>query len=103
MKTLSIFLAATAVIVMNVTVADARPIELREHRQEMRIHQGLRRGDLTRMEARRLQRGERRLDRAEAFAWRDGRLSPGERHRLNRMLDRQSRRIHRLRHNGRCA
>jgi hypothetical protein len=106
MKKTSIVLALAAVAAFQVHTAAARPLDpahWREMRQEARIHQGVRRGDLTRPEARRLQMGERRIARLDHRAWADGRLGPRERFRVNRALDRQSARIWRLRHNRRSA
>jgi hypothetical protein len=74
----------------------------REHRQHDRIAQGVRSGDLTRAEARRLRRGQRRVHRMEGRAMEDGRVSPRERRRIEEAQDRQSRAIHRLRHNRRA-
>ena len=84
-------------------VASAEPnrIERREVRQETRIRQGKKSGQLTRVEARRLQRGQRHVRRMEWRAHRNGRLSMGERHRIERAQNRQSRRIWRLKHNHR--
>jgi hypothetical protein len=76
-------------------------VDRREARQQARIGQGVRSGRLTPGETIRLERGQRRVDRAERVAKADGRVSPRERARLNRMQDRQSRRIYRLKHNGR--
>lgn len=78
-------------------------IDRREWRQSQRIHQGVRRGDLTRPEARRLWAGQMRIHRMERRGWRDGRLTNRERFRMERTLDRQNRRIFRLRHNGRSV
>ena len=85
-------------------LASAEPnrIERREVRQEMRIRQGEKSGQLTRAEARRLQRGQRHVRRMEwRAAHRTGRLTMRERHRIERVQNRQSRRIWRLKHNRR--
>jgi hypothetical protein len=68
-------------------------INQRQHNQQARIHQGVRSGELTRHEARRLQ-GEQRHIRKEERAYRsDGHLSRAERADLNRDLNRSSRHI----------
>lgn len=99
-----------ALIVIGNCVSSAKPnydrtprIEARERLQYLRYRQGVRKGDLTRHEARILRRGERRIRFHEALAKADGRVTFTERRRLNRELDRESRRIHRLRHNHRTA
>ena len=73
----------------------------REARQHARIVQGRRNGQLTRPEAMRLRAGQRRIRRAERRADRDGFMSRAERRRIERMQDRQSARIYRLKHNAR--
>jgi hypothetical protein len=106
MKRIGLLLAATALAVSLAGVASAHPyngIDRREANQRMRIRQGVRHGDLTWREARRLRAGQRRIHRVERRRWADGRLSLRERARLHRMLDRQSHRIYRLRHNGRSC
>lgn len=87
------------------SIASAHPstrrADVRQHRQHVRIHDGVRRGELTRFEARKLRHGQMRIHRMERRMKSDASLSMRERIRLERMQDRQSRRIHRLRHNNR--
>ena len=71
----------------------------RQMRQYRRIEQGVRNGEITRGELRRLEREERRIRIERRRAWRDGYLSCAERRRLDRMLDRTSRHIYRAKHN----
>jgi hypothetical protein len=72
----------------------------RQHRQTHRIGDGVRSGDLTRSEARRLA-GEQREIRREESAYRsDGVLTPRERADLHRDLNRSSNHIWRERHDG---
>lgn len=78
-------------------------IHAREWRQEQRIRQGRRQGDLTPREYGRLQAGERHIRAYEHRARLDGRFTMRERARVNRMQNRESRRIWRLRHNGRSV
>ncbi|APZ41768.1 hypothetical protein [Acidihalobacter ferrooxydans] len=68
-------------------------------RQEHRIHQGVRTGDLTHREARRLNRNHHRITGKFRQFKRDRRLVAWERRRLENMLDRNSRLIARFRHN----
>jgi hypothetical protein len=67
-----------------------------DHRE--RIAQGVRSGELTRPETRRIVRGEIRLHRHERIARSDGIVTPGERYRLERNADRMSARIYRQKH-----
>ena len=68
--------------------------------QERRIYQGLRSGQITPGEYRRLENQQGRIRAAEARMRADGRLDRGERARLNRMENRASRVVYRYRHNN---
>jgi hypothetical protein len=75
--------------------------EQRQDRQHWRIKQGIRSGELTRKEAKRLHRQQRRLEKlANRFAD-DGYLDRQERRELRRRLNAASDRIYRLKHNDR--
>lgn len=106
MKTVRMLFAVAALAMFTTAVASAHPatprVDRREARQEMRIHEGMRNGQLTPREAARLQRGQRHVQRMERRAKSDGFVSLRERARLGHAQDRQSRRIMRFRHNGRC-
>jgi len=105
MKRLAILVMATALAVSLAGAASAHTASPRVHRriarQEIRIHRGVRSGQLTARETWRLQRGERHIRRMEWRAQADGRVTLRERVRLHRALDRQSQRIWRLKHDGR--
>lgn len=105
MKSLRILMLALAAAMLTATIASAHPVtprvDRREARQGARIHQGVRHGQLTRAEARALRAGQLRVRRMERRAKRDGRVTLRERARLQRMLDRQHRRIFRFRHDSR--
>ncbi len=76
-------------------------LDQREANQRARIAQGVGSGELTRPEAHRLVRGERRLDRHEAIAKSTGdRVTPRERASLEREANRMSTRIYRQKHDG---
>ncbi len=75
-------------------------IDARQHRQQVRIRHGVRSGEITRPELKRLQQEQRRIEGAERRAWADGRLSRSEQYRLHRMLDRAGEHIRFARHNG---
>lgn len=105
MKRLTMIVLAAALTLSIAGVASARPcdrrVDRRVARQELRIRQGARAGQLTRGEFRRLRVHDRHIRRMELRARADGRIGPRERMRLDRALDRQSCRIWRLRHNAR--
>ncbi len=74
-------------------------INRRESRQQRRIHQGIRSGELTRREARRIEAREARIRINEAYARRSGgRFTRGERRHIQRELNRSNRRIYRQKH-----
>lgn len=92
-------LAAVALAVISVPAMAGTPrLDAREHNQRERIAQGVRSGELTRPEARRLISGERRLHRHERYAKSDGVVTPGERARLQQNANRMSKRIFRQKH-----
>lgn len=70
----------------------------REHRQQVRIRQGVRSGELTRCEATRLEAQQAAIRRQEARFRSDGVVTPAERARLNHELDVTNRRIYRQAH-----
>lgn len=73
-----------------------RSINGRERRQQERIRQGVRSGELTRREAARLEAEQARIRVNEAYARRSGNgLSAQERARLERELNRSSKDIYR--------
>jgi hypothetical protein len=76
-------------------------INHRQHRQERRINQGVRSGELTRNETRHLRSDERRIGRQKRIAMDEGRMNRAERRHLRREESRTSRAIYREKHNGR--
>jgi hypothetical protein len=81
--------------------AGTRRIDRREALQRGRIVEGRRSGQLTRREIARLNAGQRQVHRMERRAEADGFVTRGERRRIERIQDRESRAIRRLKHNGR--
>lgn len=73
-------------------------IDAREANQQRRIDQGERSGALTPREANRLEKGEAHIDRAEDRMKADGKVTPRERMRMEHMENRESRAIHREKH-----
>ncbi len=92
-----VIMAALAAISVPALAGTPR-LDAREHNQRDRIAQGVRSGELTRPETRRLVAGERRLHRHERYAKSDGVVTAGERARLERNADRMSARIYRQKH-----
>lgn len=95
----SLFIAA--VFVLGVSTVSMAGINRREYREQQRINQGIRSGELTRREAARLEAGLARIRINERFArMSGGGISPRERARLDRELNRESRGIYRQKHDG---
>ena len=105
MKFVRILVLVAAFAALSSAVASAHSvsprIDRREVRQHHRIAQGVRSGELTRGEARRLRAGQVHVRRMERRAKADGIMTPGERARLGRAQNVQSRHIARLKHNQR--
>jgi hypothetical protein len=78
-------------------------IDQRQDYQQDRIERGIRDGQITSGEARRLEQGERAIDRAQARARADGVVTSQERARIDRMTDRESRDIYRESHDNQRA
>lgn len=98
MKLSAAVLAAAALLTSVPAFADS--IDRREYNQERRIHQGVRSGQLTREEARRLETEQARIRHMEANAERDGRVTRHERARIDHAQDAASRHIYREKHDG---
>lgn len=73
----------------------------RQVRQHGRIHQGIKSGELTKPEVRRLEREQVRIQKSKRRALSDGALTPKERLRLEKQQDRASKHIYRSKHNDR--
>lgn len=91
-------LAAVLTVISVPAIAGTPRLDAREQNQRQRIAQGVRSGELTRPETRRLVRGEVRLHRHERIAKSDGIVTRGERVSLQRHANRMSDRIYRQKH-----
>lgn len=96
--TVAVMLAVTPVL--SSAGPHDRGVNARQHHQQQRIHEGVRQGDLTRGEARHLQREAHDVRVKEREYRADGRFTPAERRDVQRDLDRVSGDIHRERHDG---
>jgi len=101
MKRMGVVLGIGMVVLFFVfcDAAMAGIVAKRQIRQQKRIYQGVRCGELSWAETRRLEREQIRVQRTKRRAWKDAELTPGERVHLERMQDRASHRIFRLKHN----
>jgi len=105
MKRILMGLVLATLLITTASVASANRatprVDRREARQHARIHQGVQSGRLTPGEAARLRSGQMRVHRMERIAKSDGVVTRGERVRIGRAQNRQSRQIFRLKHNPR--
>jgi hypothetical protein len=90
----------SGILVLGLSTVSMAGINYRERREQQRIGQGIRSGELTRREAERLEAQQARIRVDERFARADGHVGPRERARLDRELDRASRDIYRQKHDG---
>jgi hypothetical protein len=75
-------------------------IDAREAKQEQRIDQGIASGELTKREARRMNRQQNAIDGAENKAKADGVVTARERKRLSQAQNAGSRHIYRQKHDA---
>lgn len=73
-------------------------VDRRQERQEQRIDQGVKSGALTPRETRKLERGQRHVEKLETKAQADGKVTAKEKVRLEHAQDVQSRRIYNQKH-----
>jgi hypothetical protein len=73
-------------------------LDKRQQAQKERIKQGVKSGELTRKETKRLVRGQVELRRDERAAKADGEVTAAERIELQREANQQSRKIYRQKH-----
>jgi len=78
-------------------------VNARQEHQADRIDQGIKSGQLTEAEAKKLEKKQDRIARKEAELSADGELSKKDHVRLRRMQARQNGAIHRKKHNNRSA
>ncbi len=79
---------------------DAATSDERQERQQDRIEQGIKSGELTKREAARLERQEAKIAAEEKAFRSDGKLSVRERAKLQRDLNKTSRHIYRQKHDA---
>ncbi len=92
------FIAVLLSVSFMSVIAEARRDNRRENRQQGRIAEGVKNGELNRAEAHRLRRGQHRVDVAQDKAEADGVVTAKERIKLEKMQDVQSKRIYRQKH-----
>jgi hypothetical protein len=98
-----VFAAALSVALLLPALAPAQEVNKREKRQQARIAQGVKSGQLTAGETHRLEKKEGKINREikRDRAANGGKLTPAERARVNRQQNKVSRRIAGDKHNAR--
>ena len=92
-------ISVSGVLATNAAAGTPR-LDQRQQHQAERIRQGVRSGELTRPETRRLVHGQRELRQDERIAKSDGVVTARERARLQHEANQQSRRIYRQKHDA---
>ena len=78
--------------------AEGRRDQRREVRQQARIAEGVKSGELTHHEAKKLRKKQRKIDHMQNKAMEDGVMTPEEKMRIEKAQDRQSKAIYNQKH-----
>lgn len=104
MKRIAVATIIAALSIGTASVANAGDrdpgVNARQHNQQARIRQGVRSGELTPHEARKLEREERGIRQDERQDKSDGKLTAAERKDLHQDLNQASRDIYAQKHDG---
>jgi len=98
MKMLALAAIVAAAVALPAAAQTTPRIDQREANQQARIQQGVDSGALTPHETAKLERGQAKVEKAEAKAKADGVVTRRERARIAKMQNKQSRKIHREKH-----
>ena len=100
MKRVLILVALVAIGLVSVSAQTATPrATKRQFKQQARIQQGVKTGELTPGETRRLERQQVKIQHDKKVAKSDGVVTPAERAKIAHEQNRASRRIYRMKHN----
>jgi hypothetical protein len=92
-------LGIAAFVLPGFALAQSTPrIDNRQEKQNKRIEKGVETGQLTKKEAARLEKGQDHVEELENKATADGKVTKREKARIERAQDKQSKRIHKQRH-----
>ena len=104
-KSLTIFIASICVIfglsVMATAQTNTPGVKKRQKNQQKRIFKGVKSGNVTGKEFKKLQKQQYKTQRAKKRAKADGVVTKKERVRLHKRQNKNSRRIYRAKHNKR--
>ena len=90
-------IAAFAILPLAAQTATPR-VDARQEKQDARIDQGVRSGELTKKEAAKLKAGQAKVEAKEEKAKADGKVTAKERAELEHAQDKQSRKIAKQKH-----
>ena len=100
-------LVLCTLLVVGLAVASAQTatpqVTKRQVKQETRIGQGVKSGELTAGETRRLERQQKKIAVDKSKAKADGVVTPAERAKLTHEQNRASRKIYRMKHNDKTT
>ena len=97
-----IALVSVAGLAQTATTATPK-VDAREAKQDASIQQGVASGQLNAKETYRLEKQQANINRAEANAKADGKVTKGERKHLNHMQNKASKNIHHQKHDAQTA
>jgi len=104
MKRFAIATMMVAMTIATVSIANAGDrdprVNARQHNQQERIREGVRSGELTGHEARKLEREERGIRKEERQDKADGQLTAAERKDLHQDLNKASRDVYQQKHDA---
>jgi len=103
MKLKTVVMVAGMMMAGVVMAQNTPNLDKREARQQQRIDQGVASGQLNARETNRLDKREAKLAADEAAAKSDGTVTRAERRKLQREANRDSRAIHRQKHDAQTA
>ena len=93
--------AAGVAVAFSASAQTATPnIDQRQANQQARIEQGKATGTLSKREAARMEAGQAKVQRMKQAAAADGKVTRAERKAIQKEQNKQSRRIHRQKHDG---
>lgn len=94
-------LSAIVVLALCTSMAHAKKdrVDKRQNHQRQRVKEGVKSGEITKAEAKKIHRQGKRIRKAEAMAKKDGVVTNKEKARLERMQDRRSKTIAKAKHN----
>ncbi len=81
----------------------AGEVKKREENQQNRVAQGVKSGELTAGETARIEKGEQKIEADRKAALADGKMTRKEKKKLNREENKESKKIHHLKHNEKKA